>query len=316
MLAPLRALDKLPPLAGIVVGVLAGAVAGLPLVLAAQPWGTLGFLAFVAIAVLLGVTARPIGVLVKDLDGFITMVELPGGTFQMGSPDSEDGHSENEGPVHEVTVSPFAIGKYQVTQAQYREIMGEDPGYLTGDNRPVNHMTWFNAAKFCNKLSERAGLKPCYKIGRQTVKWNSEADGYRLPTEAEWEYACRAGTDTAFSFGDDPTILGKYAWYKKNAKDINPVGAKLPNPWGLHDVHGNVWEWCWDWYSPYLSESMIDPGGPSSGLQRVVRGGAYWNVSGNLRSAHRGWNVPVFRSSRFGFRCVRSLAASIEPLIP
>jgi formylglycine-generating enzyme required for sulfatase activity len=151
-----------------------------------------------------------------------------------------------------------------------------------------------DAVEFCRRLSKQEGVE------------------YRLPTEAEWEYACRAGTTTAFSFGDDEAKLGQYAWYDKNAWDIGEkyahrVGQKLPNPWGLYDMHGNVWEWCQDWYAPYGSETVVsDPVGPAQGDYRVLRGGSFLNLTSYVRSAFRYAYQPVNRNTNFGFRAART----------
>jgi formylglycine-generating enzyme required for sulfatase activity len=148
--------------------------------------------------------------------------------------------------------------------------------------------------EFCRRLSKQEDVE------------------YRLPTEAEWEYACRAGTTTAYSFGDDESKLGQYAWYRKNAWDIGEeyahrVGQKLPNPWGLYDMHGNVWEWCQDWYGPYGSEKVVsDPMGPAQGEGRVLRGGSFSYLSSVVRSASRYYNLPVYRSDSLGFRAART----------
>ena len=166
-----------------------------------------------------------------------------------------------------------------------------------GDDYPASYVNWPDAVEFCRKLSEKEGLE------------------YRLPTEAEWEYACRAGTTTAYSFGDDASELGEYAWYKENAwgagqKHPHTVGQKKPNPWGLYDMHGNVWEWCSDWRGDYSSESVTDPAGPSSGSSRVIRGGGWGSVAEDCRSSRRFKGFPSSRiyGSGFGFRvsCVPS----------
>jgi formylglycine-generating enzyme len=245
---------------------------------------------------------------VEDLDGFLSMIEVPGGTFQMGSPRDEGAREHEEGPVHQVRLSAFAIGKYLVTQAQYRTVMGYNPGDSSRDDLPVNKVTWFDTVRFCNRLSDRAGLQRCYQINERDVTWDREAVGYRLPTEAEWEYACRAGTTTAYSFGDDAQHLDTYAWFEQNANDIKPVGSKLPNPWGLHDVHGHLWQWCWDWDDAYPSGPVVSPVGPPSGRYRTLRGGSFWDEPGALRSAARFRFVPDDWCRYFGFRCARSLA--------
>ena len=193
----------------------------------------------------------------------------------------------------------FWMGKYEVTQGQYAAVMGTNPSHFKGDtNLPVENVSWVDATNFCAKLTEQerqAGRLP---------------DGYvyRLPTEAEWEYACRAGTTTRFSFGDDPdfTGVGEYAWYVENSGGkTHPVGQKKPNPWGLYDMHGNLWEWCLGWYTFSLpGGSVTDPKGPSSGSDRVFRGGCWLDYAWDCRSAFRSGRYPGSRLIRIGFRPV------------
>lgn len=243
----------------------------------------------------------------------LEMVALPGGTFLMGSPDFDQDAYDNEKPQHEVAISAFSISRFPVTRQLYRKILGESlPEWSRGeqdDQLPANYVTWFQAAAFCNALSAFVGLSPCYRIDGEQVEWVYDADGYRLPTEAEWEYACRAGTTSKWFFGDNPEDLGRYAWFTGNSGDkVQPVGEKEPNPWGLYDMSGNVWEWCWDWYaeySPSHTQLLNDPAGPGSGEYRRLRGGAAWNVPWDLRSALRNWNVPSLRFGFIGFRGVR-----------
>ncbi len=221
----------------------------------------------------------------------LDLVSLPGATFSMGS---EDGYSREQ-PVHEVTVNPFSIGRTEVTQAQWRAVMGQlhDVGF-EGPTRPVERVSWYGAVRFCERLSELTGL------------------AFRLPTEAEWEYAARGGTRTRFSFGDDEADLGKYAWYYENSESqTHPVATKLPNPFGLYDVHGNVCEWCQDHWSADYQGAPLDGSAKLSGgdsIFRVLRGGS-WNVIGNsCRSAYRyvtDW--PGSRNIYFGFRVVVGL---------
>ncbi|WP_089939315.1 SUMF1/EgtB/PvdO family nonheme iron enzyme, partial [Candidatus Entotheonella palauensis] len=196
-------------------------------------------------------------------------VLIPEGTFRMGSNDG----ANNEKPVHQVTISqPFYLGKYAVTQAQWEAVMGSNPSDAKGDALPVTNVSWNDAQEFIKKLNDR-----------------EEGNAYRLPTEAEWEYAARAGTTTAYSFGDDPGLLDQYGWYDGNS-DNKPqaVGLLKANPWGLYDMHGNVWEWVQDWYGDtYPSDAQTDPAGPQNGDQRVVRGGSFLNSPEVLRSAVR-----------------------------
>ncbi|MCL1958277.1 MAG: formylglycine-generating enzyme family protein [Spirochaetes bacterium] len=261
----------------------------------------------------------------------IELASIPAGTFMMGSPESAN-NNDNE-IQHSVTLTKsFYMGKYQVTQEQYQMVMGSNPSNFssspqegeTQGKRPVERVRWYDALVFCNKLSMMEGLDPVYSIGdsdnpadwgaipaSNNAVWNGvvmdmSKNGYRLPTEAEWEYACRAETTTAYNMGD--TISDDTGWYKSNSGDkTHEVGLKPANAWGLHDMHGNVWEWCWDWYNPgyYSSSPTNDPLGASSGPVRVVRGGSWYNSAENLRSAYRGGNDPNGRYINLGFRLVR-----------
>ena len=218
---------------------------------------------------------------------------------------------EVDAPLHEVVVSSFAMDRNLVTQEQFQKLMGTNPSRWKGDKNPVEQLRWSDAVRFCNKRSEAEGLQPCYDLN--TMKCNYEANGYRLPTEAEWEYACRAGTTTAFFFGDNPAKLGDYAWFEKNSGGRpRPVGQKQPNPWGLYDMVGNVWEWCNDFYKvDYYQESPREnPRGPSEGQNKVLRGGAWRFSAENSRSGYRynespGYSDVCFGYDIYGFRCVR-----------
>jgi len=257
------------------------------------------------------------------------MVRIQGGTFTMGSPASEPERSSDEGPQRQVTVSGFYMGRTEVTQKEYQEITGTNPSYFKGDNLPVEQVSWYDAVEYCNKRSQKEGLTPAYIINKNqsdpnntnssdtvkwTVTWNRNANGYRLPTEAEWEYACRAGTTAPFSTGNNiTTSQANYNGdnpYNNNAKGTyrektTAVGSFAPNGWGLYDMHGNVWEWCWDWYGAYGSGSQTDPVGASSGSNRVMRGGS-WSHDGRLvRSAYRDYYTPSLRDYYLGFRLVR-----------
>ncbi len=218
-----------------------------------------------------------------------------------------------DAPPHEVTVKPFFIDKYLVTQQHFQRVMGSNPSRWKIDQNPVEQVRWSDAVKFCNKRSELEGLQPCYNL----TNWqcNFDATGYRLPTEAEWECACRAGTKTAYFFGDNASKLGDYAWFDKNAGGHpRPVGQKQPNPWGLYDMCGNVWEWCNDFYKvDYYSESpAVDPRGPKEGQTKVVRGGAWRFSDENCRSGYRynenpGYSDVCFGYDIYGFRCVKNV---------
>lgn len=208
------------------------------------------------------------------------MVEIPAGTFSMGY--SEDG------PIHEVTLSSFKMGAMPVTQRQYEELMNVNPSNFKGDpDRPVENVSWEDAVKFCEKLSQLKQVK-C-----------------QLPTEAQWEYACRAGSEGIYYFGDDDKKLQDYAWFYENSKDkTQPVGKKKPNEFGLYDMHGNVWEWCSDWYDKYSNEHQTNPTGPKSGSRRVFRGGSWGLDARDCRCAFRRYSPPGNRGGVIGFRVV------------
>ncbi len=244
----------------------------------------------------------------------IPMVLIPGGEFVMGSSRGED----DERPPHKVRIRAFYMDKYEVTQESFTALMGRNPSKWKGPKRPVEQVSWIAAVKYCNMRSLKDGLQPCYDL--KTLACNFDATGYRLPTEAEWEYACRAGTTAAYSFGDDARKLPAYAWFKANAgRGTHPVGLKAPNPWGLYDMHGNVWEWCNDFYAEdyYASSPAEDPKGPASGEERVLRGGGWSADASGCRSSARYSEPPGFADvcfgyDAYGFRCVRR-AESASP---
>jgi formylglycine-generating enzyme required for sulfatase activity len=236
-------------------------------------------------------------------------VLIPAGSFMMGSPDSDREARGFEKPRHEVTISrPFYLGRYEVTQAEWEAVMGSNPytldrsnpyynlpgmaGRITRPNHPAT-VSWNDAQEFIARLNEREG-----------------GDRYRLPTEAEWEYAARAGTTTTYSFGDDEADLGRYAWFGEDfgSGGTHPVGQKEPNPWGLHDVHGNAWEWVQDWFDPdyYAGSPSTDPTGPREGTQRVVRGGSWHATATSWRTAFRRDYEPDYRGISIGFRLLRT----------
>ena len=239
-------------------------------------------------------------------------VRIPAGTFRMGSPEGESGRSSDEGPVHKVTISrDFYMGVTEVIQGQWRDVMGTNPSNFSGcgDDCPAEQMSWFDAVNFCNRLSEREGLRPAYRISGESVTWDKGADGYRLPTEAEWEYACRAGMTTRFNIGDSDDDLVGAGWYSSNSGSrTHKVGKKVPNAWGLYDMHGNVWEWCWDWKDEYTSGAYKDPAGPNSGSNRVIRGGSWRGLARYCRSAYRHRRRPGNRYAFLGLRLLRPLS--------
>jgi len=246
--------------------------------------------------------------------GGIEMVLAPAGEFVMG----DDGGEDDERPAHTVRLSAFYMDKCEVTQRSYEELMGTNPSKLKQPDGPVEQVSWFNAVKYCNMRSLREGLAPCYDL--ETIACDFEASGYRLPTEAEWEYACRAGTRSRYSFGGDPAGLSARAWFEGNAQDRpHPVGGRRPNPWGLHDLHGNVAEWCHDVYSEgYYAESPGDnPTGPPEGEERVLRGGSWADEAEACRSSARYSDAPGFADvcfgyDAYGFRCVRRADGDAE----
>lgn len=237
----------------------------------------------------------------------IRLVLIPKGTFQMGSPTGERGADYDESQ-HEVTISKdYYLGVTEVTQGQYEKVMGTNPSYFQKDvigntdssKYPVDRVSWEEAVKFCRHLSEMAEEKEAGRV-------------YRLPTEAEWEYACRAGSKSAFGHGDDRRSLDDYAWHSSNSGGrTHAVGGKKPNALGLFDMHGNLWEWCSDWYADYPKGSVIDPIGSSEGSKRVYRGGS-WNSEDTIcRSANRRSYPPSSRFIYNGFRL--ALSSPVAP---
>jgi formylglycine-generating enzyme required for sulfatase activity len=216
-------------------------------------------------------------------------VTIPAGTFLMGFPAKERGRLSNE-TQHTVTLSSFAMMTTEVTQAQWQALMGSNPSSFKGDNRPVEGVSWNAVRAFIAQLNQKDPGK-----------------GYRLPTEAEWEYACRAGSTSRWCFGDDEKVLEEYAWYGANSgKQTHPVGQKKANAWGLFDMHGNVWEWCQDWYGDYSSGVQRDPRGPKSGSSRVYRGGRWAGNAQNLRCSFRNGRNPTLSDCSLGFRLSRT----------
>jgi formylglycine-generating enzyme required for sulfatase activity len=233
------------------------------------------------------------------------MVFVEGGSFLMGNPSSD---RPNERPVHPVQVRSFYMGKYEVTQKEWVAIMGTNPSNWKGNDLPVETVTWYEAVEYCNRLSLKEGLTPAYRWISDSSPCNFTVSGYRLPTEAEWEYAAKGGKQGDFlsydySGGNSVDAVG---WYSENSGGrTHRVGTKLPNGLGLYDMSGNVWEWCWDWFQDYPRGAQTNPMGACSGASRVLRGGS-WVVDGQfLRSACRYFNKPSDRGSYFGFRLLR-----------
>jgi len=272
-------------------------------------------------------------VLSKDIP--LEMVFIPGGNFIMGSDDEGAAACVAPRPERTVIVDSFYIGKYQITQAQYNSVMGANlsffqgtniPSGVNGNNLPVEGVSWYNAVEFCNKLSERDGFNPVYNIDKENkdtnnteeldnVKWKVSlidgANGYRLPTEAQWEFACRAGTTTTYNTGD--IINDETGWYGDNSGGrTHEVGKKPPNAWGLYDIHGNVWEWCWDFvnfggenYYDFAPDPDTNPLGLNSGNRRAERGGSWKSPPNRISSSYRERYRPHNSSNDLGFRVVR-----------
>jgi formylglycine-generating enzyme required for sulfatase activity/rubredoxin len=198
------------------------------------------------------------------------------------------------------------MAKYPVTQREWIEVMGNNPSNFMGDDLHVEQVSWFAAIEFCNRLSQKEGLAPAYTINRKNVNPNRSANGYRLPTEAEWEYAARGGNGSPGNFKySGSNNVDEVAWYDWNSgKKTHLVGEKKANGLGLYDMSGNVWEWCWDWYGDYTGSAQTDPVGISSGSIRVLRGGDWGHSDRVVRSALRGYDNPSNRNSNIGFRLV------------
>ncbi len=341
---PLRRLDYWPGPLALGAGILAGVLG----VLALPLLGIGGWAAWLAPAVVLALAlglvraARPIARLIPgdgtagveipvepepalspyfdppdpsalppELHEDLLLRPIPGGAFDMGSAEDDPAAEDSEKPRHPVRVPPFELMAFQVTRRLYRDIAGKDPGYPEGkaDRRPVNNVSWQDAALFCNLLSWKLEFAPCYD--EETWACDPSRNGFRLPSEAEWEYAARAGGTGNWCFGDEEGLLEEYAVYGKDYESgPDPVGGRKPNRWGLHDMHGNVWEWVEDhWHDGY--KGAPDDGaawlhGDKSGeSERVLRGGSFSDPPGNLRSAFRNWYWAGW-GRYIGFRCARS----------
>ena len=289
-------------------------------------WKTTGALLIIALMVLTGCDSPDSGN--SSASTAIEKIFVEGGSFQMGST-AEDADS-HESPVHSVAVSSFYMAKTELTQAQWKAVMGSDnnPSYFKGDNLPVETMSWYDAVEYCNALSAKDGLDPVYTINGTNVTADFSKGGWRLPTEAEWEYAAKGGKKSqSYKYSGSDTV-GDVGWYWKNSGDkpldgewteekiptitennarTHPVGQKAANELGLYDMSGNVFEWCWDRYGNYGTEAQTDPTGPSSGSTRVVRGGDYLFFAKNLRSANRISAILSHNEKNLGFRPVRRM---------
>lgn len=241
-------------------------------------------------------------ILKEGVDASKGYILVEGGTFIMGN---DDGLSDEE-PTHQVTVASFWMAKYEVTQEIWKSVMGTNPSGFPGNTRPVEQVSWFNAVEFCNKLSEKEGLKKAYSGSGDYIACDFNSNGYRLPTEAEWEYAARGGVSaTDIQFSGSSSIV-EVAWYSNNTVAPHDVGTKKPNQLGIYDMSGNVSEWCWDWYGAFSSSNQINPRGSSSGTGRVHRGGNWSSLAGSCRATYRGRNDPAQRDNSGGFRIVRT----------
>jgi formylglycine-generating enzyme required for sulfatase activity len=242
--------------------------------------------------------------------GGVAMVLIPAGEFVMGDEGGVD-----TAPAHKVSVGAFYMDKNEVTQELYEKITGRNPSRRKGGKGPVERVRWREAIAFCNARSVADNLRPCYDLNSGACDFS--ADGYRLPTEAEWEHACRAGSSQVYYFGDDARDLKAHAWFKASASGMtHPVGQLGPNGWGLCDMSGNVWEWCNDWYQVdyYQHSPAADPRGPAQGEKKVLRGGAFSSTAEHCASAARNCDDPGFTdacvaSDDCGFRCVRRESA-------
>jgi sulfatase modifying factor 1 len=245
-----------------------------------------------------------------DAAAGMRLVAIEGGGFWMGSHDYEPGRFDNEGPRHRVHLSPYWLAATEVTGAEWRAVMGSLPVGARGGNHPVVGVSWCDALRFANALSKREGLQPAYRFRGPcahggTVSWDRDADGYRLPTEAEWEHAARGGFEQRFAGSERLDGVG---WYLDNAGGrARPVASLAANPFGLHDMSGNVWEWVWDRLGDYPAEAQHDPEGPAEGATRILRGGSWRYEARYARVADRNWGRPGYRSPAVGFRLARSL---------
>lgn len=235
------------------------------------------------------------------------LVRIYAGRFSLGSALTEDGRYDDEAMTAVHLAYDFLIANTPVTIAHFRAVMDLAP-VEDGRDLPIADVTWNEAVTFCNRLSRLEGIEGAYQSDSDEVRLTHGAEGYRLPTEAEWEYSCRAGTSTRFASGDHEASLAHLGWYDENSGlNLHPVGQRSPNQWGLYDMHGNIYEWCNDWFGRYPQSECTNPLGPTAGTERVVRGGSYEDSVRNCRSAARGSTGPLVASPKIGFRIVRTL---------
>lgn len=235
-----------------------------------------------------------------------TLVLVEGGSFKMGDTFG-DGY-EDEGPVHDVSVGSFMLSKHELTQEIWEFVMHDNPSHFRGKDRPVEQINWFSAVEFCNKLSLLAGFEPCYEIKDTDVKCDFTKDGFRLPTEAEWEFAAKGGCKGRQCLYSGSNLVDKVAWYRENSNNMShPVGLKEPNELGLFDMSGNLWEWCWDLWGLHQPQRQENPKGPESGTERVFRGGTWYQDSYYLRVSHRFRRKPDTTFYGIGFRLAKNV---------
>jgi formylglycine-generating enzyme required for sulfatase activity len=241
---------------------------------------------------------------VETVKGY-PLISIKGGVFHMGSPESERGRRGDE-KSREVTVNDFLLSSHEVTQAEYEDVIGINPSHTKGERLPVETVSWFDAIEFCNRLNEREGLEPAYIVRGTKVIWDKGSVGYRLPTEAEWEFACRANSTTAYNVGDVLTTDQANYYGRKTL----PVESFPANNFGIFDMHGNVWEWCWDGYDSY-SRKADNPAAEQDSIC-VVRGGSFRSTAIDSRSAGRGSSTATYRSWDTGFRVARNFSGVSE----
>ena len=259
------------------------------------------------------------------------LILIHGSKFLMGSPGTEV-QRENDENQHEVEVSDFYISKYEVTQKEFEDVMGSNPSQFKGENLPVENVTWYEAIEFCNKLSAKNGLEEVYIINGNQVSWDKSKNGYRLPTEAEWEFSARASSMLPFSGiesigAEDANFYGHYPYgieenyFTQNNLDVKPgvyrqtttdVGSFSPNSWGLYDIHGNVREWVFDWYGEYDLSNTNNPTGAINGSLKVNRGGGWNDYAKHMRCSFRGTGEPSQRMNNTGFRIARNADGSFS----